>query len=130
LDRCVLSHQHALRASAVVWLLGALTLFGISGCADSRSHRDISPLCTAPAKLEGHFDARAPGLVIELRPTAEAASVASDLAIRYGFPLRPLYSGDSLIVTTGSMTPQTVAALRCDPAVKTVGHDVLLEHVT
>ena len=130
MDRWVLSHQPALRLSAVVGLLGALTLFGLSGCADTQSYRDIRPVCKAPAKLQGHFDARAPGFVIELEPTVEAASVASDLAIRYGFPLRSLYPGDILIVTTGPMTPQTVAALRCDPAVKTMSHEVILEHVT
>ena len=117
------------RLSAVVWSLGALTLSNISGCADTLSYRDIRPSCKAPATLQGQFDSRAPGFVIELRPTADAASVANDLALRYAFPLRPLYPADSLIVTTSSMTPQTVAELRCDPAVKTISHEVILKSV-
>ena len=129
MNRWVVGGQHRIRCGAAFWSIVTLIVTDIAGCADTRSYRDISPLCKAPASLRGHFDARAPGFVIELQPTAEAASVASDLAIRFGFPLRPLYPAGSLIVTTGWMTPRTVAALRCDPAVKTISHELILEHV-
>jgi hypothetical protein len=85
--------------------------------------------CEAPALLEGKVESRAPGFLIQLWPAADVASVASDLAIRYGFQLRPVFSVGSTIVTAGPMTPQAVAALRCDSAVRTVSHDAVLEHV-
>jgi hypothetical protein len=129
MDRGVLGNQRALRCSASVGSLATLMLLSVSGCAETGPYRDMRPSCKAPARLQGHFDSRAPGFVIELRPTADASSVADDLATRYGFPVRPLYPADSLIITTGSMTPRAVAALRCDPAVETISHEVILKHV-
>jgi len=63
----------------------ALVLSGASGCAETLSHRDIKPPFESPAPVEGRFDSRAPGFLIQLRPAADAVSVAHDLGIRYGF---------------------------------------------
>jgi hypothetical protein len=79
--------------------------------------------------LQGKFDSRAPSFLIRLRPVADVTSVARDLAIRYGVALRPVFSAGSTIITVGSMRPETVAALRCDPAVEAISHDAVLEHV-
>jgi len=129
MNRRVDLNQHRFRWSAVLWTVGALILSGTSGCAATSSYRDIRPPCEAPALLQGKFDSRAPSFLIRLRPVADVTSVARDLAIRYGVALRPVFSAGSTIITVGSMTPETVAALRCDPAVEAISHDAVLEHV-
>jgi hypothetical protein len=113
------------RAAGVALVLLAV----VSGCATTSSHRDIRPSCRAPAPLEGRFDPRAPNFVVELQPAADVSSVATDLAFRYaGFHPRSVFTGSTVLVA-GEMTPQTVAALRCDAAVKSISHDRVLTHL-
>jgi len=99
---------------------------GTLGCADTSSHRDIRPSCTAPAALCGSFDPEAPGLFIYLRPTIDVESVTNDLVARYGVQPRPLFAATSLIIAVAPMTPEALARLRCDTAVQSVSHDKTL----
>jgi hypothetical protein len=111
--------------------IAVLVLAGVSGCATSSAYRDIRPSCQAPAPLVGKFDPRAPDFSVELRPGVDVTSVVDDLAKRYeGFhPRNACPCGTSVAVATGEMTPETVAALRCDPAVARVSHDQVLKHL-
>ena len=116
------SRQHRLDWAAVGCVV-PLILSSTSGCADTSSYRDIRPVCKAPAVLNGKFDPSAPGLFIQLQPTDDVESVTNEMMVRLGVQPRPLFAADSLIITAGPMTPEAVAALRCDPAVKSVTHD-------
>jgi len=112
----------------VLWMASALLLSSTSGCAGTASYRDIRPACKAPAPLSGKFDPQSPDFWIQLRPAAEMAFVVNDLATRYGIhPRSPLPEGE--VITVGSMSPETVAALRCDPAVAAIGHDKVIKNV-
>ena len=114
----------------VSWMASPLVVLSISGCAVTASYRDIRPACRAPAPLGGKYDPQVPDFWVELRPAADLASVANDLVSRYGIhPRSPLPGGDT-VLTVGEMSPETVAALRCDPAVASVNHDEVLKNVT
>jgi hypothetical protein len=106
-------NQHSLRWRVRSRLVIALLLANAAGCADTLSHRDIRPPCEFPAPLEGKFDSRAPGFLIEIRPAADVVDVAHDLAIRYGFHISTVGAPSPFFVA-GPMTPQTVgrAAMR------------------
>jgi len=122
-------NKHLNRRNPVFLMVVALVFSGATGCVEMLSHRDIKPPCESPAPIEGRFDSRAPGFLIHLQPAADAKSIAHDLASRYGFQLGTVVSGGT-VITAGPMTPQTVAALRCDSAVKAITHNFILEHVT
>jgi hypothetical protein len=129
MSKCADLNQHLSRWGAISQTVIALVLSSATGCTDTLSHRDIKPPCESPAPLEGRFDSRAPGFIIELQPAADVVSVAHDLAIKYGFHVRTV-GAPGTIFSAGPMTSQTVAALRCDSALKAISHDGYMVHLT
>lgn len=74
--------------------------------------RVVEPECEQPAPLEGSWDRRAPGYLIDLdRRIKTPPLAAAMLADEYGFTIDFQYSNGTIFVE--ELPPETVAALRC-----------------
>jgi hypothetical protein len=80
-------------------------------------------LCSRPAPLEGEANPDAPDYIVKLKSEVkEPAREASRLAKRYG--LRGFdYLESMRLLLRVTLTPSSLAALRCEPAVEYVAHN-------
>jgi|GEM_PF-2317518 len=85
----------------------------------------IEPSCADPAPLEGTYDSRAPGYIVSLEQGTDAQATADELAARYGFEVQRVFQ--SLPGFSAELTPEVVAAIRCEPVVVLVEHDGVVE---
>jgi len=85
----------------------------------------IEPSCSDPAPLEGTYDPRAPGYIVSFVQGTDARASAEELAAKYGFEVSRVFQ--SLPGFNAELTPETVAAIRCEPVVVLVEHDGVVE---
>ena len=76
----------------------------------------VQPPCESPAALLGEFDPAAPGYIVVYREGVDAAGETDRLAMKYGFQPRFVYT-HVLGGFSAELTPQTVAAVRCEATV-------------
>jgi hypothetical protein len=82
--------------------------------------------CSNPAPLEGRFDGTDPAYTVYLRPEAPDDAPAT-LTARYHFENKsPPYSRSHLLA---NLSPDQVAAVRCDPLVQAVSFNQTLKNV-
>lgn len=81
--------------------------------------------CADPAPLYGEFNALAPGYIVQFRPGTNAVETAHALAAKYGFTLRYVWDV-ALLGFSAEMTPETVAALRCEPSILSISYETLV----
>jgi hypothetical protein len=101
-------------------LVAVLLCMALCSCRSTRL--EVAPACAKPAPLEGKYDRRAPGYEIELNGTAQdfwstVGRWEREYALRVD---SKLYLFNMIQVT---MTPDELARLRCDPAVKFIEHN-------
>jgi hypothetical protein len=89
-------------------LMGAFS----AGCAVEAA----TPACSNPAKLEGHRDAKAPGVFIGFKPGVEAVAAAARLVQKYHFNAAKQYSWGA--VFTSDLDPNWIPSIRCEPDVE------------
>lgn len=77
----------------------------------------IPPDCAAPAPL---YLATNPGegWIVVLQNDTDAAAAASILSQKYGFTIRNLFEDAFKGFTAVSLSPTSIAGLRCEPVVK------------
>ena len=96
--------------------VGALLACGTSPVAPAQPPLTVEivmPPCENPAPLFGHFDARAPGYIVDLRDGVDVAGETNRLAAKYGFAPTHVYT-HVLGGFSADLTPKIVAALRCE----------------
>ena len=84
---------------------------------------DVKPACADPAPLTGAFDARAPGYIVVLNDGSAVDATTDRLAASYHFTTRFRYYSALHGFATLDATPEAIAALRCDAAVRSVEHN-------
>lgn len=97
-------------------LAGSVMLLG---CRESLSPnaRLVSPLCENPAALLGQFDPNAPGYIVVFHDDVDAREETDRLAARYAFEPRAVWEF-ALRGFWADLSPEVVAALRCEASVK------------
>ena len=99
---------------AVMWLVA---------CRDAAGPDfAVRPPCLFPAPLSGQPDPRAPGYIVVFEDNVDAPSETNRLATRYGFTPRFVYEF-ALKGFSSDLTPNVVAAIRCEASVQSVAHD-------
>jgi hypothetical protein len=98
-------------------------VIGISGSTEGSDV--VTPDCSAPAPLLfGLAGYEAEGWIVVFHPGTNAAQVAAELSARLGFTITSLY--EELPGFLAEMTPETIAALRCEPSVSYVQQNQLI----
>lgn len=99
-------------AAAAALLIGLLPGLALAG----------EPACEQPARLEGEFNARTPGVTIEFkRSVQDAAAAAKALASKYSFRITTQFSWGGIYVW--SISAETIAALRCEPDIEMIEYN-------
>ncbi len=106
-----------LRTLIIFILFASASILAFS--ADSNSN-EIQPACLKPAPLEGQYYPEAPGYFVSLKDTFNTASETERLAKTYGFKYNPPF----VTVLAGNVSPEVIAKLRCEPAVKRIDRDI------
>jgi hypothetical protein len=70
-------------------------------------------------------DSRAPEYIVVFHSTVDAEQEAARLAAAYGFHPRYVWAA-ALEGFSAELTPETVAEIRCEPAVDYVEHDQVI----
>jgi hypothetical protein len=101
-----------------------ITVMSILACRDAAAPNFdvIAPACADPAPLGGEPDARAPGFIVVFEDNVEARPETNRLAEVYGFTPRYIYEF-ALQGFAADLTPDVVAAVRCEATVQSVSHD-------
>jgi hypothetical protein len=104
----------ALRLTAILFCLA------LHGCRTAPI--DVTPACAQPAPLLGKYDRRAPGYEIAIN--GSVADYWSTLA-RWDHEYSMLVESKQVLfkMIQVTPTPNEVARLRCDPAVKFIEHN-------
>jgi hypothetical protein len=104
-----------------VWLLAPTILVAIAcrGATDLRA----AP-CTAPAPLFGQADPRAPAFIVVYHDTVDATAETARLAALYSFRPTAVWA-TGLRGFVAPLSPQALASLRCEPAVRYVDHEAI-----
>jgi hypothetical protein len=104
----------ALRLTAILFCLA------LHGCRTAQF--DVTPACAKPAPLLGKYDRRAPGYEISINGSvADYWSTLARWDREYSMLVESRQVLFKLIQVTP--TPDEVARLRCDPAVKSIEHN-------
>jgi len=81
-----------------------------------------SPACDEPARLEGEFNARTPGVSVEFkRSVKDPIAAAAALAAKYHFRITTQYSWGGIFIW--SLGPEIIEQLRCEPQVEMVEYN-------
>jgi hypothetical protein len=102
----------------------AFALIGFFGSACAP--QILKPPCQNPAKLEGHWDRRAPGYIVSLKPGPDFRTSADAFIERHGLHAR---GTSERSFSVGDIDPEMLATLRCEPFVKAVIHNAVFENV-
>jgi peptidase inhibitor I9 len=78
--------------------------------------------CLQPAPLLGQANPMAPGYIVVYHSGVDPVAQTSRLAARYGFTPTHVYTA-ALLGFSASLTPASVAGLRCEPSVSYMEHD-------
>lgn len=101
-------------------VVGAIAL---AGC-DNPTSPD-HPNCLRPAPLLGSYDPAAPGFIVVYRNGVDAVAETKVLAAKYQFTPTSVWTA-ALQGFAAEMSPQAVAAVRCEPSVLDVEHNALV----
>ena len=85
----------------------------------------VRPACLFPAPLSGQPDPRAPAYIVVFEDNVDARSEANRLATLYGFTPRAIWES-ALKGFWSDLTPNVVAAIRCEASVQSVAHDAFV----
>lgn len=78
--------------------------------------------CEQPARLEGEFNPRTPGVTVEFRrDVADPAAAASALAAKYRFRITTQFSWGGIYIW--SLDRETIEALRCEPLIEFIEYN-------
>ena len=100
------------------WVL----LVTIAGCASESSSitapepQIVTPPCSEPASLLGHFDPQAAGYIVIYRAGTDAQLETERLAAKYGFVARFVYT-HATQGFSALLEPTALALVRCEPTV-------------
>jgi|GEM_PF-996575 len=109
--------ESALRGRLAPLMLAAALCASCAGAP-----RVLEPECDEPAPLQGSWDRRTPGYLIDLDPRIKTPPLAAAmLADRYGFVINTQYSSGTIFVE--ELPPETLAALRCASEVERVTYN-------
>jgi hypothetical protein len=89
---------------AILPLIGAFS----GGCAIAPA----TPACSEPARLEGHFNSKAPGVFIAFKPGAEPVAAAAGMAQKYHFNIATQYSWGTIF--TNNLDLNVIPSVRCE----------------
>ncbi len=78
--------------------------------------------CAHPAPLYGEFHPTTPGYLVQFRPGTNAREMARALAAKYGFALEFVWEV-AILGFAAQLTPETVAALRCEPSILAIEYE-------
>ena len=91
----------------------------VTGC---RSSTAITlPGCL---KVQGQFDARAPGYLIEYKQGVKAATITEMLGRKYSFQPTAVY--ETLPGFAAQLSTQAVRGISCEPTVALIEHDEIM----
>ena len=101
-----------------------LSVLAVLACQDSAAPNFgvIPPPCVDPAPLRGQPDPRAPAYIVVFEDQVESRAETNRLAAEYGFTPRYIYEF-ALQGFSADLTPEVVAAVRCESTVQSVEHD-------
>ena len=88
---------------------------GLYGC--STAPRVLEPPCPTPAPLEGEWDRRAPGYMVILRSEPNPLALAQAFVEKHGLVTGSI---SRHVFTIKEISPEALAALRCETFVKLV----------
>lgn len=93
----------------------------------STPYPEVSPSCGDPAPLRGIFYGFAvnPDFNVKVRHEFDVEATAALLAERHGFEVDRVYV-DLRLFNTGPLTPEQVARLQCEPAVRWLEHEAIV----
>ena len=94
------------------------------GACDNPSSPDHLD-CAHPAPLLGHYDAAAPGFIVEYRNGIDAVAETKILAAKYHFTPTSVWTS-ALEGFAAEMSTQAVAGVRCEATVLEVEHNALV----
>ncbi len=103
--------------------LGALFAGGIfvAGCMTTPDV--LAPPCNSPAVLDGKFHPGTPGYLISVQDSVtNVESLVQELASKHAFKPGSIMSSVG-IFSVKTLTPQSLAALRCEPAIRGISFD-------
>jgi hypothetical protein len=107
-----------------------LALFLSVGCDNDSSpaspNEPIQPACANPVPLSGKYDPRAPGYIVVYHADVNAAQETTRLAALYAFTPRSVWTS-ALQGFAADLTPEVVAAVRCEATVDYVEYDALVQ---
>jgi hypothetical protein len=101
----------------------ASTILVAAACRGATDPRETP--CTAPAPLFGQADPRAPAFIVVYHDTVDATAETARLAARYSFRPTAVWAS-GLRGFAAPLTPQALASLRCESAVRYVAHEVIM----
>ncbi len=99
---------------------------GLRGCRFSDAQEaEAPPQCAAPAQLDGQFDPREPGYVVQLHDGVDGAAETQRLAELHGFQPTNVYT----FIFPGfaaELCPELREAIRCEASVQRVTYNAVL----
>jgi len=82
----------------------------------------IDPPCSSPIQIGGRWDSRAPGYLVGFAEgTPNHEHLSAELAASYGFVIDGVFLSDGFYAR--KLSPEAVAALRCDPRIRNIDHN-------
>jgi len=87
-----------------------------TGCSSS-----TEPALPGCLKVQGQFDARAPGYIIEYKQGTDPVTITEQLSRKYSFQPTQVYQ--SLPGFAALLSKQAVLGISCEPSVALIEHD-------
>jgi len=98
----------------------ASLLLALTAPAESLSV--ITPACSQPARLEGHFDGSPSISVLLKADVPDSQAVALALSKKYGFRILWVLRATGKGFIASLLTPSEIAKLRCEPDVEIISY--------
>jgi hypothetical protein len=96
-----------------------------AGCTDLLAPGAVlPPACADPAALLGTYDVRAPGYIVVFREGVDPEAETARLGAMHDFEPMYVYAA-ALRGFAALLSPQAVAAIRCESSVHYVEHDAV-----
>jgi hypothetical protein len=92
-----------------------VSMVAISGCV---ANPVLAPSCPEPAPLDGKYDHRAPGYIIQFRDDVRDVSpLVHNLALKYSFNPTAIYETAIKGFGVSELQAEALAGLRCEPGI-------------
>jgi hypothetical protein len=85
-----------------------------------------TPSCAHPAPVDGHFDVRAPNLIVQLKPDFEPYAAAKALSQKYHFPVPAIWGHAIGSFPIRIIDPALIPLLQCEPSIESLSFDELI----